>query len=398
MISPKTFGDWVKQNLFNKQVKRKLDTIEEGSTVNESDAYLLDRENHTGTQTASTISDLDTSNVPENGNLYFTNALARNAVSAVPFKALSYNYSTGEFDMNSASNFNNGYLSASDWVTFYTKEPSLGSSTTNHYLKGDRSWSLFKTDVLSTDLFGLSNLLDGDLSVSDSILTAFGKLRGNINSINLKDYNWFGKNYFLQGVETTYGNINTFQNYLDNTTDWSDWSINFGTTTILSTTEIDPFGKPRAIQISMANELCAFLRDVSTQVPDSTEVNISFWVKRISGPIPHLEILVKGAYSIVALTDEWVRHSYNITTGTAFYLAIQSFNGVFNIYGLQVEDADNLSPYIYTNNRLSERFQGASIDEVRVENKIIFGDNSQFYSESGVLKYKDPSGSITNLT
>ena len=40
--------------------KTKLDGIATGATVNSSDATLLDRANHTGTQTAATISDFDT--------------------------------------------------------------------------------------------------------------------------------------------------------------------------------------------------------------------------------------------------------------------------------------------------------------------------------------------------
>lgn len=59
--------------------KTKLDGIAAGATVNSSDATLLNRANHTGTQTASTISDFA--------------ATARDAISASG--SLSYNSSTG---------------------------------------------------------------------------------------------------------------------------------------------------------------------------------------------------------------------------------------------------------------------------------------------------------------
>jgi len=45
---------------FTTSDETKLDGVESGATANDTDANLLDRSNHTGTQTASTISDFDT--------------------------------------------------------------------------------------------------------------------------------------------------------------------------------------------------------------------------------------------------------------------------------------------------------------------------------------------------
>lgn len=45
---------------FSSADKTKLDTIASGATANSSDAALVNRTNHTGTQTASTISDFTT--------------------------------------------------------------------------------------------------------------------------------------------------------------------------------------------------------------------------------------------------------------------------------------------------------------------------------------------------
>jgi hypothetical protein len=45
---------------FTDMLKSKLDGIEAGATINDTDANLKNRANHTGTQTASTISDFDT--------------------------------------------------------------------------------------------------------------------------------------------------------------------------------------------------------------------------------------------------------------------------------------------------------------------------------------------------
>ena len=341
--------------------------------------------------------DLTTSVLPEGTNQYYTDARARAAVSATPFKPLTYNPTTGIFDLPQANTAVSGYISNTDWNTFNSKEPSLGSSTANYYLKGDRTWSFFKTDVLGTDLAGLSNLLVGDLSISDSVLTAFGKVRGNINNIPLKDYDWSGKHCFQKGIETKHGDLNTFQNYLDNTKSFTGWSNNYGVTTILSTTELDPFGQNRAIRLSMASA-CSFLRDVTSQVPNSTSVTMSFWAKKISGAGNGLEVLIKGSYDVVYFDSTWKKYSFTTTSGTAYYLAIQGYDIVFDLYGLQIEDSGNLSPYIYTDSRLADRFEGISIDTARIENKIIFGDNSQLYSESGVLKYKQPNGTVKTVT
>lgn len=59
------------------------------------------------------------------------------------------------------------------------KENILLAGTASQYLKGDKTWSAFSSDVLGTSLTGLS-IISGDVSSSDTILTAFGKL-SNIN-------------------------------------------------------------------------------------------------------------------------------------------------------------------------------------------------------------------------
>lgn len=58
--SADTLTDGTNNHLFTTADETKLDGIAAGATANQTDAYLLARANHTGTQAASTISDLAT--------------------------------------------------------------------------------------------------------------------------------------------------------------------------------------------------------------------------------------------------------------------------------------------------------------------------------------------------
>lgn len=69
-----------------------------------------------------TFQTLDTGVVPENGNLYFTNARTRAAVSITA--PLTYNSGTGVFGITLADTTHDGYLSSTDWNTFNAKQPA----------------------------------------------------------------------------------------------------------------------------------------------------------------------------------------------------------------------------------------------------------------------------------
>lgn len=58
------------------------------------------------------------------------------------------------------------------------KENLIISGSSNQYLKGDKTWADFSTDVLTTPLAGF-NSTTGTISTSDSIISAIGKLSGN---------------------------------------------------------------------------------------------------------------------------------------------------------------------------------------------------------------------------
>ena len=64
------------------------------------------------------------------------------------------------------------------------KEPSLVSGTTAQYLRGDKTWSSLSTDVLALSLNNIVFSQTSPISSTDTILSAFGKLQGQISSQN----------------------------------------------------------------------------------------------------------------------------------------------------------------------------------------------------------------------
>ncbi|MCX6106752.1 MAG: hypothetical protein NTY08_13065 [Proteobacteria bacterium] len=80
--------------------------------------------------TAALGQSLTTAFVAESGtNLYYTDARARGVISANA--PLSYGISSGQISLAQASGTASGYLSASDWTTFNTKQNALGFTPLN---------------------------------------------------------------------------------------------------------------------------------------------------------------------------------------------------------------------------------------------------------------------------
>ena len=72
---------------------------------------------------------LNTTNVPEGSNQYFTVARAVSSLSSTA--PISYSTTTGNIAINKASGSIDGYLSASDWSTFTNKQDALGYAPLN---------------------------------------------------------------------------------------------------------------------------------------------------------------------------------------------------------------------------------------------------------------------------
>jgi hypothetical protein len=122
----------------------------------------------------STWAALDTTAVVENGNLYFTDARARAAVSAT--SPLSYNSGTGVFSIDAASTSTNGYLSSTDWNTFNNKQNPLTFST------GLTNTAGTVTSNISTGIVG-GQTIYGGTAASDALIiqSTSNATRGYVN-------------------------------------------------------------------------------------------------------------------------------------------------------------------------------------------------------------------------
>ena len=139
------------------------------------------------------LATLNTANVPELTNLYFTNARAQGAVSATaPIVDTG-----GVFSCVTATGSVAGCLAAADFATFAAKEPAISSGTTSQYWRGDKSFQTLDTSVvpengnlyftnaraIAAPITGYTSGA-GTVSGTDSILQAIQKLNGNTAALS----------------------------------------------------------------------------------------------------------------------------------------------------------------------------------------------------------------------
>jgi hypothetical protein len=145
-----------------------------------------------------------TTNLAEGTNLYYTDARARAAITGTA----PIDVSGGVVSISQASGASNGYLSSTDWTTFNNKQAALNgtgfvkiSGTTisydnNTYLTtisgiaagGELSGtyanpSLVNSAVTGKILTGLNLTGGGTIANTDSILGAFGKVQNQISAL-----------------------------------------------------------------------------------------------------------------------------------------------------------------------------------------------------------------------
>jgi hypothetical protein len=151
---------------------------------------------------------------------------------------------TPNITISQASGTDNGYLSSADWITFNSKQPAgnyitaLSGEATGSG-PGTASVTLNNASVTAKVLTGV-NITGGSINASDSILTAFGKIQNQINSLvgsSIYQGVWNASTNnpaLTSGVGTRgyYYIVNVAgSTNLDGITDWNvgDWAIFDGT-------------------------------------------------------------------------------------------------------------------------------------------------------------------------
>jgi hypothetical protein len=152
---------------------------------------------------------------------------------------------TGVFSIQQSDNTHNGYLSYVDWITFNGKQPAgnyitalTGEATATG--PGSVAITLSNPAVIGKVLSGLT-VTGGSISATDSILSAFGKVQGQLNAlvggVMFKGvWNASTNNPTLTssvGTQGWYYIVNVAGNTdLNGITDWQvgDWAIFNGST------------------------------------------------------------------------------------------------------------------------------------------------------------------------
>ena len=153
---------------------------------------------------------------------------------------LLFNSATGVFSIQQATNFQDGYLSSSDWITFNGKQ-NAGNYITA--LTGEVSASgpgsvaatISNAAVIGKVLTGF-NPTAGTINAADTILTAFGKTQSQINAL-VGGVQYQGVWNASTNVPTLVSSVGTQGHYyvvnvagntnLNGITDWQigDWAI-----------------------------------------------------------------------------------------------------------------------------------------------------------------------------
>ncbi|RYZ69996.1 MAG: hypothetical protein EOP09_06755, partial [Proteobacteria bacterium] len=139
---------------------------------------------------------LDTSIVPENTNLYFTQTRARGSISATA--PVAYNSTTGAISMGAATSVSNGYLSSGDWISFNAKQAPITSA------------SVIDTGTLTTALQNGVQLKPFGTSTGESGELRFSELAANgSNYIGFKAPDTLGANkiWTLPEVDGSSGQV-----------------------------------------------------------------------------------------------------------------------------------------------------------------------------------------------
>lgn len=129
---------------------------------------------------------LNTTNVPEGTQQYFTNSRARSAISLTTLGTTglaTYDNNTGVFNI---PNYSAAGIGA---------EPAISTGTTLQYWRGDKSWQTLTSDVVtegSTNLYHTPSRVRGSLSVTNTGNSGFASFDNTSGVFNIPHYTLSG--------------------------------------------------------------------------------------------------------------------------------------------------------------------------------------------------------------
>lgn len=173
--------------------KSKLDGIASGATANSSDATLLARANHTGTQTADTITDGTNNKVFTASEKTKLGGIAAGATANdtdANLKSRANHTGTQSADTLTDGTTNKAFLATertklagiAAGATANDTDANLKSRANHTGTQLAATISDFAAAVVATVLTGLSTATNAAISATDSVLAAFGKLQAQINA------------------------------------------------------------------------------------------------------------------------------------------------------------------------------------------------------------------------
>lgn len=142
-----------------------------------------------------TFQTLDTSVVPENGNLYYTDARARLAIAGTA--PVDYDNTTGVISMAQADGATDGYLSSVDWTTFNNKQDDIVATTAADFYRGDKTFALLDLAALTPETSGtpaasgkIGQLVTATQAASTGTGVGASGVYGNVTSISVPAGRW----------------------------------------------------------------------------------------------------------------------------------------------------------------------------------------------------------------
>ena len=178
--------------------KAKLDAIAAGATANDTDANLKNRANHTGTQLAATISDFAASVIAQ--VLTGLSVVTATAVAASDSILIAIgklqaqhtaHYGSGGASHADATTSTSGFMSGTDktklngvatGATANSADATLLARANHTGTQLAATISDLASAVIAVVLTGFSTASSAAVTATDSVLTAFGKIQGQINA------------------------------------------------------------------------------------------------------------------------------------------------------------------------------------------------------------------------